>query len=143
MLVIAMYFGLNEAKLYWGCPKNTIVIKNQLGPGRFLKYNCSSKDKDIVMGYLEFNTYKLIRFGESVTERTLWQCVLEQGLWMRYSRKFKAYRGANLRRCANIRTWIAKLDGIYFEKDQIKPPARALEWIKKYCAFSFIKLINV
>ncbi|KFK43223.1 hypothetical protein AALP_AA1G096400 [Arabis alpina] len=131
MLVITMYFGLNEAKIYWGCPKNSLVIQNQLGPGRILKYRCSSGDKDIVMGYLEFNTSKLIRFGESLSSRTLWKCVLEQGLWMSYSRKFIAYRGANLHRCAQVRKWIGKTDGIYFEKNLIKPPALALAWIKR------------
>lgn len=135
ILVIAMYFRLNETaridtRVYRGCPTNIIEIQNQLGPARALEYFCYSQ-YDELYGFIEFNTTKPIKFGDSVIERTWWMCELKQGLWMNYSQKFEAYRGASDRQCDQVRKWIAKVDGIYFERNRIKPSARALQWIKK------------
>lgn len=55
---------------------------------------------------------------------------MKQGLWMKYYREFEAYRKANVRRCNQMRHWIAKVDGIYFEKNQMKPQRLALTWLK-------------
>lgn len=132
MLVTSMYFGLNEGwtVVPFGCEKNTLEFRNELVPGNILKVNCTSKDDITAIHDVVFNGKCAFRFGEHAFKRTIWKCLLRQGPKMEYYHLlWRAYRGASKRRCRQIRSWIAKVDGIYLEKNN-GTRKRMFDWVK-------------
>lgn len=132
MLVIVMYFGSNAAglNLDQDCPKCMLEIVNELRPGRSLQYHCHSKNDNLNVNVLEFKANKKIIFREHYFKKTIWRCVLKQGLWMRYSHDILAYRGSMPSKCGQVYSWRARLDGIYLEKNSRGLPTFKFPWIK-------------
>ncbi|KAL0737623.1 hypothetical protein Bca4012_013833 [Brassica carinata] len=118
MLVIAMRFGLNQG--YYGCKPNTLEFQNKLNPGSILKVNCSSNE-GVVENLHELKVNDIYQipvreFGPG--NRIVWRCLLRHGQKVEnFQILWRAYRGATLYRCGEIRSWIAKVDGIYLEKN--------------------------
>ncbi|KAF8089622.1 hypothetical protein N665_0501s0034 [Sinapis alba] len=139
MLIIAMFFGVNEAfashkrGLWFLCKKNRIIIRNELGPGRNLEYHCHFNGKDEGVQLLKFNEERIFKFSDPlIGKKKKMNCVLRQGLWMRYSsRDFEAYHTSKERHCGQVREWTGRLDGIYFRRQRIKTPGFVFPWIKK------------
>ncbi|XP_018454105.2 S-protein homolog 14-like [Raphanus sativus] len=126
MLVIAMCFGLNE-----GCNVNTLELLNQLSPGSILKVNCSSNRNHVEpLQEVKFNgKYRVSVFEKGLGERIVWRCLLRHGNKVENSQTiWRAYRGAREPRCGEIRSWIAKVDGIYMEKN-LKSEGLRYHWI--------------
>ncbi|XP_019089507.1 PREDICTED: uncharacterized protein LOC109128151 [Camelina sativa] len=130
MFVIAMCFGLNVAFDMFPCPKNQIIIENDLGPGLVLQYHCHSRDDNLDVANLQFKEVKFIYFADKLGRRTRWTCSLKHGLYMRYSQEFIAYRMANVRRCGHWRHWVAKRDGIYLIRNGNRPGTFKHAWNK-------------
>ncbi|KAG7589610.1 Plant self-incompatibility S1 [Arabidopsis suecica] len=125
MLVILMYFCMNE-----GAQGNILRLKNELNPGSILKVNCTSKSDITGVHDVTFNSYAEWSFGEHETSRTIWRCLLRQGPKMEFHHiLWRAYRGARFTRNNQIRLWIAKVDGIYLEKNN-GPRKRMYDWYK-------------
>lgn len=129
MLIIAMFLGVNGSK----CNKNQAIIRNELGPGRSLEYHCHSNGKDQGVEFLKFNEQRSFEFEHSLfKKKKKLNCVLRQGLWMQNSsRDFQAYHASRNKPCEQVREWIARTDGIYFQRNRIKPAAFVFPWIKK------------
>lgn len=142
MVVFAMCFGLNEGIVCSrdsinprcggsDCIHNTLEFRNELSPGSILKVNCTS-NRNLAMGLHEVKfkqTYDF-NFPESNNERIVWGCHLRQGKNIEFFQTlWRAYRGAHSRRCAQVRSWIAKDDGIYLERNGV-PKGRLHNWIK-------------
>ncbi|KAF8117522.1 hypothetical protein N665_0009s0046 [Sinapis alba] len=118
MLVIAMCFGLNEGGT--SCALNTLEIQNQLNHGSILKVNCSSNTNIIErLHEVKFNgKYQIPVREKGTAKRIVWRCLLRYGKKVEnFITIWRAYRGANLYRCGEKRSWIAKVDGIYLEKN--------------------------
>ncbi|KAL0732534.1 hypothetical protein Bca4012_008743 [Brassica carinata] len=138
-LVIAMFLGVNEALWHkalvnWSdCKKNQAIIRNELGPGRSLQYHCHSNGKDQGVQFLKFNEQRNFEYEHSLLKKkNELKCVLRQGLWMQSSsRDFQAYHASRENPCGQVREWIARNDGIYFQRNGIKPAAFVFPWIKK------------
>ncbi|ESQ38718.1 hypothetical protein EUTSA_v10029524mg [Eutrema salsugineum] len=130
MLVIAMYFGLNEASL-----KNRIEIHNQLALGHRLQYQCRNNINpfDDKVQYLNFNDTKVIEFHDPFysDKRLQWNCILKHGPNMMYYYDIRVYRAAAYRRFNLLRSWTAKSDGIYYRESYKKPSGHVLHWMKK------------
>ncbi|XP_019099106.1 PREDICTED: uncharacterized protein LOC109132230 [Camelina sativa] len=111
LLIITLSFGFNEA-----CEDNTIIFRNALRPGTNLKVSCESNKKHRREGAVKFKSNPVrIDFQEAVFDRTTWHCLLQHGA---YSQYYRAYRGsAPIRRCGELRVYIAKPDGIYLSKN--------------------------
>ncbi|KAL0737446.1 hypothetical protein Bca4012_013656 [Brassica carinata] len=129
MLVIAMCFGLNEGGPE--CPLNTLEIQNQLNPDSILKVNCSS-NTDLVepLHEVKFNDKYRIPVREAgQVRRIVWRCLLRHGKKVEnFLTIWRAYRGASSYRCGEKRSWIARVDGIYLEKNN-KPKGLQHHWI--------------
>lgn len=127
LLMTTWCFRLNEG----ACYRNTLTIQNQLGIGRTLKVHCWSKDDNISVQYVEYHkTPFTVRFYESHRSRTIWRCSLWHGPYYTFSAlNFRAYRGANTVRCAQVRLYNARLDGIYLRKNS-DPEKYKYFWIK-------------
>ncbi|KAG5409033.1 hypothetical protein IGI04_005352 [Brassica rapa subsp. trilocularis] len=118
MLVIAMCSGLNEGCVW--CNKNTLEVQNQLTPGSILKVNCSSNRKHVEgLRELKFNEKYNIAVSElGIGRRIVWRCTLRHGDKVKSSQTiWRAYRGASQARSGEKRSWIARVDGIYLEKN--------------------------
>lgn len=132
LLVIFMYFGLNEGGIVtiWRCKENILEFRNELVPGSILKVNCTSKDDITNIHDVVFNSKFELKFGEHAFKRTIWRCLLRQGPEMEYYNiLWRAYRGGATKRCEQKRSWIAKVDGIYLEKNN-GPRKRMFDWFK-------------
>lgn len=62
-----------------------------------------------------FNGKYEFSFGEHVSKRTIGKCLLRQGHY--HHILWRAYRGASKRRFRQRRSCIAKVDGIYLERN--------------------------
>ncbi|CAH2073169.1 unnamed protein product [Thlaspi arvense] len=126
-----MCFGLSESFGFWNCEKNTVELRNELGPGKILRVNCTSKDDVIGVKEVAFNDAYHFRFKEHRTKRTIWLCLLRwRGQEDLYHDLWPAYRGGNTRRCAEKRSWISLPDGIYLEKNK-EPRKYVDKWFSK------------
>ncbi|KAF8108168.1 hypothetical protein N665_0114s0058 [Sinapis alba] len=117
MLVIARCFGLNEG---YACDLNTLEFQNKLNPGSILKVNCSSNTNIIEnLHELKVNDIYQIPVKEfGLGNRIVWRCLLRYGDKVENSQiLWHAYRGASMYRCGEKRSWIARVDGIYLEKN--------------------------
>lgn len=118
LLIIAMCSGLNEGCIW--CNMNTLEVQNQLNQGITLKVNCSSNRNHVEgLHELKFNEKYNISVQEfGMGRRIVWRCTLRFGDKVKSSQTiWRAYRGARESRCGEIRSWIAKVDGIYMEKN--------------------------
>ncbi|ESQ42297.1 hypothetical protein EUTSA_v10014983mg [Eutrema salsugineum] len=118
VLSIAMCFGLNEGMMCSTgnsqhprcrdvCLLNTLEIRNELGPDNILMVKCTSNRNEVKELY-----------DEGGGNRIVWRCHLRQGQKMEYFQDiWRAYRGASQSRCGQIRTWIAKPEGIYLVRN--------------------------
>lgn len=98
MLFIYISIGLNEAFLDIQCPDHILDIRNQLGPGKILQSHGRSKDNDLGVKNLVFNTSDRITFGEHIIpKKTEWRCIIKQGIGMKYYADFEAYKGGKAR----------------------------------------------
>ncbi|CAN8252890.1 unnamed protein product [Cochlearia groenlandica] len=131
VLVIAMYFGLNEAK---SCAPNRVILGNYLkrdneGNDRALQYRCrGSKGEDTGVKFLKSRNegYKF-EFADT-KERTTWKCDIRFGKY--YFDNLQVYRAASLRRCGQLRMWLFGNQGIYFTRDAKLPAGYVLPWSK-------------
>ncbi|KAF8083812.1 hypothetical protein N665_0751s0027 [Sinapis alba] len=88
MLVIAMCFDLNVGCIW--CTSNILEVQNRLNPVKEL----------------------------GVGNRIVWRCTLRHGDKVKSSVTiWRAYRGASQARNGEKRSWIARPDGIYLEKN--------------------------
>ncbi|KAF8117306.1 hypothetical protein N665_0011s0030 [Sinapis alba] len=131
MLAIAMCFGLNEGivcnidnrhlpQCNVGCLMNTLEIQNKLNPNSILKVNCSSnKNEDDGLHEVKVNDkYQIFLRERGLGSRIVWRCLLRHGHKVEnFQIIWRAYRGASGSRCGQKRSWIARVDGIYLEKD--------------------------
>ncbi|CAH8392819.1 unnamed protein product [Eruca vesicaria subsp. sativa] len=127
-ILVTTYFRLHKA-----CEKNRVILHNELGRGRILKFHCYSADNDLGVKNLNFNAPPyIIEFHDDVIYRTTWNCLLRQGANMEYSYEVEVYRAGDdiIPKCDQIRVWTAKLDGIYFSRNSKTPPVLALRWKK-------------
>lgn len=127
MLVIATYFGWNEA-----CASNRIVIQNDLGPNTPLQYRCRGwNDQDSGVRVLRNvgATYTIeLSDVTNYNERTKWNCELRYGPRNEFYFDIEVYRAAAKVRCGQLRHWVARKDGIYFRRDANKPLGHVLFW---------------
>lgn len=129
MLAIAMCFGLNEGIVcnidnhhlpqcqVAGCLMNTIEIQNKLNPGSILKVNFSS-NKTKVDGLHEVKVndkYQIFLRERGLGSRIVWRCLLRQGDKMENSQTI--WRADRRSRCGKKCSWIARVNGIYLEKN--------------------------
>ncbi|CAH8392808.1 unnamed protein product [Eruca vesicaria subsp. sativa] len=130
-ILVTTYFRLHEA-----CENNRVELHNELGPGRTLEFHCSSVHDlrdDLGVKNLNFNAPPfVIEFHDNVVYRTIWNCLLRQGVNKEYFYNIEAYKAPKnfIPRCGQLRVWTAKLDGIYFSKNVGIPPVLALRWNK-------------
>ncbi|CAA7025011.1 unnamed protein product [Microthlaspi erraticum] len=123
LLAIAWCFGLNEGlvcstgnpRCNNACLLNTLEFRNELTPGNILKVNCTSnrnEDKghhDVTFG----NSFRFF-VNENGDNRIVWRCHLRQGPNMEHFLElWRAYRGAYASRCGQLRSWIARVDGVH------------------------------
>ncbi|KAL0743434.1 hypothetical protein Bca4012_084947 [Brassica carinata] len=128
-ILTSTYFWPHEA-----CVKNRVLLYNELGPGRLLKFHCYSTYNDLGFKNLNFNdTPYIIEFYDSWVFLTKWVCLLRQGANMEYFYNIQVYKAAHslIPKCGQIRVWTAKLDGIYFSRNLDTPPVLALLWNKE------------
>ncbi|CAH8391659.1 unnamed protein product [Eruca vesicaria subsp. sativa] len=137
MLIIAMLLGVSEA--VFKCPKNQLIIRNELGPARSLQYHCRYFRNNEGAKFLKFKEQRIFEFaggnsaapGSRIIERIKVICVLRQGLWMENSsRDFEAYIGTDEHPCGQVHEWIARSDGVYSQRNRIKPAKLTFPWIK-------------
>ncbi|KAL1208611.1 putative S-protein4 [Cardamine amara subsp. amara] len=142
VLVIAMCVGLNEGIVCSsdsrdprcggsGCIHNNLEFRNQLTPGSVLKVNCTSNRNEARgVHEVKFNQAYDFNFPESSSIRIVWACHLRYGPKMEYFQTiWRAYRGAFSRRCGQVRSWVAKVDGIYLDRNGV-PQGRLHNWVK-------------
>lgn len=117
MLVIVMCFGLNRSE----CLQNTLRFENQLGPGQILQVNCTSNRNEIKgIHKVKFDERYEILVNEAGYNRIVWRCHLRQGKKMEYFHTlWRAYRGASINRCGQIRAYIVALDRISLVRNDI------------------------
>ncbi|CAL9217400.1 unnamed protein product [Arabidopsis halleri] len=126
IFLIAMYFGLREASNCWD---QKVEIQNRLGPGRILKVGCS--DSPNTTHWLKFNENYLLSsgqrrpniFAKKKRRQNIWVChIVHWPTKQPYAYDFMAELGSRLPPCIHgFRSWIAKVDGIYYEHNKIKP----------------------
>nr|VDD38258.1 unnamed protein product [Brassica oleracea] len=112
-----MCFGLNEGI---SCKPNTLEFQNKLNPGTILKVNCSTNTNIIErLHEVKVNDIYQILVNEKISpKRIVWRCLLRHGEKVENSQIiWRAYRGARSFRCGEKRSWIARVDGIYLEKN--------------------------
>lgn len=143
VLVITMCFGLNEGIVCSnpnnqnprcggaGCRLNTLELRNELGRGNILKVDCTSnQNKKTGPQVVKFNESYAFSFEEVHAKRIVWACHLRHGPKGEfYQSIWRAYRGAAKKRCAQIRTWVAKVDGIYLLRNA-EPKGHQFVWLK-------------
>ncbi|CAH8323267.1 unnamed protein product [Eruca vesicaria subsp. sativa] len=115
-LVIAICFGLNEGAPLW----NTLEIQNKLSSDSILKVNCSSnKDVDDGLHEIKVNDkYQIFIREKGAGNIIVWRCTFRYGDKVEHSQTiWHAYRGAATIRTGQKRSWIARFDGIYLEKN--------------------------
>ncbi|ESQ37440.1 hypothetical protein EUTSA_v10002725mg [Eutrema salsugineum] len=122
MLVIVMCFELKQA-----CPSNTVIFSNGLTPHRILNIHCHVGKNYNTMMDLKFGENKNFTFIEKQKRytRMIIKCLFRDGS---RSKNVQVYRGAKGPRCYQTRVWVARSDGIYFMKNNIRPLAHALDW---------------
>ncbi|CAN8312334.1 unnamed protein product [Cochlearia groenlandica] len=127
LLLLSLSFKLNES-----CKRNHVVIHNQLAPNKLLNINCRADDGKIRKHDLMFNaTPYIIDFKDkNWPDDTSWHCVLLYGPKLENVCDFEAYH-VNFQRCGQLRSWIARLDGIWFTREYKKPPGWVLPWRKR------------
>ncbi|CAH8323321.1 unnamed protein product [Eruca vesicaria subsp. sativa] len=130
-LVIAICFGLNEGikcnidtrnipECQGSSLLNTLEIQNKLSPGSILKVNCSSnKHEDDGLHEIKVNDkYQIFIRERGPGNRIVWRCTFRYGDKVEHSQIiWHAYRGAATTRTGQKRSWIARFDGIYLEKN--------------------------
>ncbi|CAL9217397.1 unnamed protein product [Arabidopsis halleri] len=125
IFLISMYFGLNEAN---GCYQNKLEIQNKLGPNRILKIRCDGSPD---IHWLKFNENYL--FPLRYAPYKFWMCQITH--WptkQPYIYDLNAKLGPKDPPCMyGFRSWIAKVDGVYYEHNKIKPAKRLLGWTKE------------
>ncbi|EOA34345.1 hypothetical protein CARUB_v10021868mg [Capsella rubella] len=129
VLAIAMCFGLNEGS---GCALNTLKLRNELGRGSLLKIDCTSnQNKKTGPRDVRFNQSYAFDFEEVHSHRIVWACHLRHGPKLEYHQSiWRAYRGAATKRCGQTRTWIARPNGIYMNKNFV-PQGFRFAWLKR------------
>lgn len=129
VLVIAMCFGLIEA----GCERNRVEIHNQLGYGENLEVLCAGRGRSFLES-IPFNGAPLIIEFHDIgsPDVTVWKCELMHGFNLANYFNVQVYRSASIiRKCGQLRSWIAKPDGIWFTRDYRKPAGKVLDWKKR------------
>ncbi|CAH8255141.1 unnamed protein product [Arabidopsis lyrata] len=127
LLVTTMYFGLYEA-----CKTNHVVIHNELGLGIVLNIACrkdSIERPPIWFHKLNFkDPFLIIKFVDKVPHRTKLYCMLSYGTKPTYWYDIEVYHQGSYPRCGQLRSWIAKEDGIWFTRRYHSPPGHVLNW---------------
>ncbi|XP_013607543.1 PREDICTED: uncharacterized protein LOC106314158 [Brassica oleracea var. oleracea] len=100
-ILVTTYFRLNEA-----CKKNHVVLHNELGPGKLLKFHCISFKDNLGNQTLSLQCL------------SIYHCIIP--------RKSCSLPDRIIPICGQIRVWMAKLDGIYFSRNLDTPPVLAL-----------------
>ncbi|EOA36589.1 hypothetical protein CARUB_v10011784mg [Capsella rubella] len=130
LLVTTIYFGTNEA-----CKKNQVVIHNELAPGIVLDIGC--RKDSIVHPPTRFYSLKykdpfyIIEFEDNnqVPHDEKWYCMLSYGTRPKYWYDIEVYRQGYAPRCGQLRSWIARTDGIWFTRRYDSPPGHVLDWM--------------
>ncbi|CAH2073174.1 unnamed protein product [Thlaspi arvense] len=106
-----------------------LQFRNELGPGKTLRVNCTSKDDVIGVKEVAFKKDYDFRFGEDRQSRTIWRCLLRwrNGQEELYHDLWPAYRGGSTPRCGEIRSWIAVPAGVHLGKNG-KPGSYVDKW---------------
>lgn len=130
MLVITtMCFVLTEA-----CKKNHVVIHNEIGPGIILNIACRNRSIDRTPTRFHEMNFKdpfyIIEFEDNnqVSHDSKWYCLLSYGPKPRFYFDIEVYRQAMYPRCGQLRSWIARKDGIWFTRKYGRPPGHVLDW---------------
>ncbi|KAF8116064.1 hypothetical protein N665_0023s0042 [Sinapis alba] len=99
---------------------NTLEFQNKLNPSTILNVNCSSNKNEVEpLHEVKFNEkYQIFLRERGPGNRIVWRCLLRHGYKVKKSQIiWRAYRGAQDIRCAQKRSWIARVDGIYLESN--------------------------
>lgn len=131
VLVITIHLTLNEA-----CKENHVVFHNELAPGIVLNITChknSFRNPPFRTHLLKYkDPFHILEFEErhQLGDRTSWHCTLSHGIKPKYCYPIDVYSSGVLLRCGQLRSWTAKLDGIWFTKNYWSPPEHVLNWLK-------------
>lgn len=125
VFISAMCFGLNE-----GCKKNYIIFDNQLNTSRSnLLIDCIDNRGTFMSNQLSFGATPFeIAFSDySWPKHTGWSCIISYGPKNMYYYDLEAYH-ANFQRCGQLRSWIAKDEGIWFTRRYEVPAGFVFPW---------------
>ncbi|KAL0699581.1 hypothetical protein Bca4012_055703 [Brassica carinata] len=125
VFISAMCFGLNE-----GCKKNYIIFENQLITSRSnLLIDCNDNEGKFMSNQLSFGATPFeIAFSDyGWPKHTRWSCTISWGPNNMYYYDLEAYH-SNFQRCGQLRSWIAKDDGIWFTRRYENPAGLVLLW---------------
>ncbi|CAH8383901.1 unnamed protein product [Eruca vesicaria subsp. sativa] len=114
-----MLLGVSEA--IFKCPKNQVIIRNELGPGRSLEYHCHANGKDEGVHFLKFNEQRNFEFVDSgFGKKRKVNCVLRQGLWMENSsRDFEAYHTSRKHPCQQDMLYLSATAAFYIPNQKL------------------------
>ena len=125
VFISAMFFGLNEA-----CKKNIVMIANQLYSSRGnLLIECSDNKGKFSSNLLSFDANPfIISFSDyRWPKETRWDCTISHGENNKFYYDLQVYH-ANFQQCGQLRSWIAKDDGIWFTESYEDPAGFVLPW---------------
>ncbi|ESQ56330.1 hypothetical protein EUTSA_v10026501mg [Eutrema salsugineum] len=137
LLVTVTYFGQKEVHGFFPplkCKDNHIVFHNKLRPGSILEINCL--EPRVARPYLRHfhrlgfneNPYKIILEWQSLSGKFTVKCNLSHGPNQKfYYNDLQAYSD-KASRCGQLRSWIAKVDGIWFTEKYAKPEGWVFGW---------------
>ncbi|WZZ52334.1 hypothetical protein YC2023_052441 [Brassica napus] len=125
VFISSMCIGLNEAS----CKKNHVVFHNQLIPGSILSIDCKDNMGIRKSDQLSFNaTPYIVAFSDyNWADETRWTCIISHGPNNKFYYGLEVYH-SNYQRCGQLRSWIARVDGIWFTRRFWDPPGWVLPW---------------
>ncbi|CAH2036039.1 unnamed protein product [Thlaspi arvense] len=124
-MILRLYFELNKA-----CARNHVVIHNEIGPEDDLDIVCAGDHSDSIRSHmLKYEEpFFDLDFNDNLwPSKTGWNCVLKYGPNHKFVASFEAYHSSH-KRCGQLLSWIAKVDGIWFTKKYVHPPGLVLQW---------------
>ncbi|KAF8098236.1 hypothetical protein N665_0270s0008 [Sinapis alba] len=132
-VIVALYFGLNEAHPTHNCRKNTLTFQNHLFSSHsILKVHCKSRNDDLGDHFVKFEgpAYNF-SFHDNIIVflKTKFDCNLWKGANLEYHQSFRAYTANFVISCGELITWDARDDAIYLSKND-EPEELKHKWIK-------------
>ncbi|EOA38880.1 hypothetical protein CARUB_v10011247mg [Capsella rubella] len=125
----------NPGTVLTNCKKNQVVIHNELAPGIVLNIACRRDSIDCPPTRFHKLNFKdpfyIIEFEDNYPNDETWYCMLSHGTKPKYWYDIEVYRQGVRPKCGQLRSWIAKKDGIWFTRRYHSPPGHVLNWKTK------------